>query len=222
LPCLLPPEKSPAGTPINKPLVSLALLLSLAAAAPRGEAQLLNNNSNNENGTIDRIVAVVDEDVVLQSELDRAVTQVMVQYQRNPSQLPPRNLLEAQVLNRLVLTRLQVAKADSTGIRVSDIDVDAAVGSIARQNNLTPEQLRNALAQDGMSYTEFRRNLHDELIMQRMHQRVAQSAGQVSDSEIDILLDGNSIKTGEVRLAHILIGVPDGASADQLQAGRDK
>lgn len=202
---------------MNKPLVSLALLLSLAAAAPRGEAQLLNTNE-----AIDRIVAVVDEDVVLQSELDRAVAQVLAQYQRNPSQLPPRKVLEAQVLNRLVLTRLQIAKADSTGIRVSDSDVDAAVGSIARQNNISPDQLRASLAQDGMSYAEFRRNLHDELIVQRMHQRVAQGAGQVSDSEIDILLAGNSIKTGEVHLAHILVGVPDGASAEQLQAGRDK
>lgn len=201
---------------MNKPLASLALVLALAAAAPQSQAQLLNNDA------IDRIVAVVDEDVVLQSELDRAVAQIMAQYQRNPSQLPPRNLLEAQVLNRLILTRLQVAKADSTGIRVSDIDVDSAVGNIARQNNITPEQLRNSLAQDGLSYTEFRRNLHDELIVQRLHQRVAQGAGQVSDSEIDILLAGNSIKTGEVHLAHILVGVPDGAGADQLQAARDK
>ena len=201
---------------MNKLVVLFALLLSLVAAAPRTEAQLLPNDS------IDRIVAVVDEDVVLQSELDRAVNQILTQYQRNPAQLPPRNLLEGQVLNRLIMTRLQVARGDSTGIRVGDADVDTAVASIAKQNNISTDQLRASLAQDGLSYSEFRRNLHDELLVQRLHQRVAQSAGQVSDSEIDILLASNSLKTGEVRLAHILVGVPDGATPDQLQAGRTK
>lgn len=201
---------------MNKLTVLFALLLALACAAPRATAQLLPSDS------IDRIVAVVDEDVVLQSELDRAVGQILAQYQRNPAQLPPRNLLEAQVLNRLIMTRLQVARADSTGVRVGDADIDNAVQTIARQNNLSPDQLRASLAQDGISYSEFRRNLHDELMVQRLHQRVAQSSAQVSDAEIDIMLASNSLKTGEVHLAHILIGVPDGASADQLQAAREK
>ena len=201
---------------MNKLTVLFALLLALACAAPRATAQLLPSDS------IDRIVAVVDEDVVLQSELDRAVGQILAQYQRNPAQLPPRNLLEAQVLNRLIMTRLQVARADSTGVRVGDADIDNAVQTIARQNNLSPDQLRASLAQDGISYSEFRRNLHDELMVQRLHQRVAQSSAQVSDAEIDIMLASNSLKTGEVHLAHILIGVPDGASAEQLQAAREK
>ena len=201
---------------MNKLTVLFALLLALVCAAPRATAQLLPSDS------IDRIVAVVDEDVVLQSELDRAVGQILAQYQRNPAQLPPRNLLEAQVLNRLIMTRLQVARADSTGVRVGDADIDNAVQTIARQNNLSPDQLRASLAQDGISYSEFRRNLHDELMVQRLHQRVAQSSAQVSDAEIDIMLASNSLKTGEVHLAHILIGVPDGASAEQLQAAREK
>ena len=201
---------------MNKLTVLFALLLALVCAAPRATAQLLPSDS------IDRIVAVVDEDVVLQSELDRAVGQILAQYQRNPAQLPPRNLLEAQVLNRLIMTRLQVARADSTGVRVGDADIDNAVQTIARQNILSPDQLRASLAQDGISYSEFRRNLHDELMVQRLHQRVAQSSAQVSDAEIDIMLASNSLKTGEVHLAHILIGVPDGASAEQLQAAREK
>ncbi|HOV58946.1 MAG TPA: peptidylprolyl isomerase, partial [Rhodanobacteraceae bacterium] len=159
---------------------------------------------------------------IVRIALDRAVGQILAQYQRNPAQLPPRNLLEAQVLNRLIMTRLQVARADSTGVRVGDADIDNAVQTIARQNNLSPDQLRASLAQDGISYSEFRRNLHDELMVQRLHQRVAQSSAQVSDAEIDIMLASNSLKTGEVHLAHILIGVPDGASAEQLQAAREK
>jgi len=87
---------------------------------------------------------------------------------------------------------------------------------------LSVDQLRASLAQEGLSYEEFRRSLRDELLVQRLRERINQGAGQVSDAEIDILLASDSLKTGEIHLAHILIGVPDGASAEQLQAGRDK
>ena len=201
---------------MNKPALAFALLTTLLAAAAPSQAQLLNpapepqrpqQSSVPDDGTLERIVAVVDEEVVLKSELDRAVSQVLAQYQRNPQQLPPRPVLERQVLDRLIITRLQVSKASQSGVRIGDIEIDQAVANIARTNKMDVDQLRSALARDGLSYEEFRRNLRDELVTQRLRQRVAQSA-QVSDAEIDIMLAGNSLKTGEVRLAHILVGVP--------------
>jgi peptidyl-prolyl cis-trans isomerase SurA len=215
---------------MNKPALAFALLTTLLAAAAPSQAQLLNpapepqrpqQSSVPDDGTLERIVAVVDEEVVLKSELDRAVSQVLAQYQRNPQQLPARPVLERQVLDRLIITRLQVSKASQSGVRIGDIEIDQAVANIARTNKMDVDQLRSALARDGLSYEEFRRNLRDELVTQRLRQRVAQSA-QVSDAEIDIMLAGNSLKTGEVRLAHILVGVPDGASAEQIQAAREK
>ena len=219
---------------MNKPALAFALLVSLSAAVAPVHAQFLNPPAGQERptavqdsssaggaGALDRIVAIVDEDVVLASELDRAVNQIRAQYQRNPQQLPPLDILRRQVLDRLIMLRLQVAKASQTGVRVSDIELDQAVGNVARSNNMDTEQLRSAIARDGMSYEEFRSNLRDEMITQRLRQRVAQQA-QVSDAEIDILLASNSLKTGEVHLAHILIGVPDGASAEQIQAAREK
>lgn len=215
---------------MNKPALAFALLITLfSAAAP---AQFLATppaetpnpalqQPVRDDGSLDRIVAIVDEDVVLQSELDRAVTQVLAQYQRNPQQLPPRNILERQVLDRLIMTRLQVAKASQTGVRIGDVEIEQAIGNIARSNKMDVDQLRSAIARDGLSYEEFRRNLRDELTTQRLRQRVAQSA-QVSDAEIDIMLASNSLKTGEVRLSHILVGVPDGASAEQISAAREK
>ncbi|HVJ62895.1 MAG TPA: peptidylprolyl isomerase [Tahibacter sp.] len=181
-----------------------------AAQAPSGDPNSLN-----------KIVAVVDEDVVLQSELDRAVNQVLAQYQRNPQQLPPRPILERQVLDRLIMTKLQVAKAEQTGVRIGDADVDTAIAGIARQNKLEVDQLRAAIQRDGISYDEFRRNLRDDLASQRLRQRVAQST-QATEAEVDILLAGNSLKTGEVHLAHIMIEVPEGASAEQIAAAREK
>ncbi|MEO8673586.1 MAG: peptidylprolyl isomerase [Tahibacter sp.] len=200
---------------MNKFALAFALVATLGASAPRVQAQLLPTD------TIDRIVAVVDEDVILQSELDRSVNQVLTQYQRNPQQLPPRDVLQRQVLDRLIMGRLQVAKADQTGVRVSDGELDQAVTTVAQQNKMDVDQLRGAIARDGLSYDEFRHNLRDEMLQQRLRQRVTQSS-QATDAEIDIMLASNSLKTGEVRLSHILVGVPDGATADQLQTARDK
>ncbi|MDC8011489.1 peptidylprolyl isomerase [Tahibacter soli] len=209
---------------MKKLAFAVALTLSFAGAA---QAQFLQPTQpaaqapSGDPNSLNKIVAVVDEDVVLQSELDRAVNQVLAQYQRNPQQLPPRPVLERQVLDRLIMTKLQVAKAEQTGVRIGDVEVDQAIAGIARQNKLDVDQLRAAIARDGISYDEFRRNLHDDLVGQRLRQRVAQST-QATDAEIDILLASNSLKTGEVHLAHILIDVPEGASAEQIAAAREK
>jgi peptidyl-prolyl cis-trans isomerase SurA len=215
---------------MNKLAPAFALLTTLFAAAAPSQAQFLTPQPEQQqaaqtaapdDGTLDRIVAIVDEDVVLKSELNRAVGQILAQYRRNPQQLPPRPVLERQVLDRLIMTRLQVAKASQSGVRIGDVEIDQAVANIARTNKMDVDQLRAAISRDGLSYEEFRRNLHDELLTQRLRQRVAQST-QVSDAEVDIMLAGNSLKSGEVHLAHILVGVPDGASSEQIQAAHEK
>lgn len=171
---------------------------------------------------LERIVAVVEDDVILQSELDRAVATILSQYARNPQQLPPRDILERQVLDRLIMVKLQVQRAESTGIRIGDIEVDQALAHLAQQNKMTVGQLRTSIEQDGLSFEGFRKTMREELTMQKLRQRVMQNRINVTDSEIDILLASNSLKTGEVRLSHILIAVPDGASAEQIQAAREK
>ena len=93
---------------------------------------------------------------------------------------------------------------------------------LAQQNNVSLDQLRASLERDGFSYTEFRDTMRDELLVQRLRQRFVQSRVNVTDTEVDILLASESLKRGEVRLSHILVGVPDGASAAQIQAAREK
>jgi peptidyl-prolyl cis-trans isomerase SurA len=171
---------------------------------------------------LDRIVAVADDDVILQSELDAAVANVLSQYRANPQQLPPRDVLERQVLESLIMLRLQVARAKDTGIRVSDADIDQAVQRVAEHNKITVDQLRGSLASEHMSFEDFRNHLRDQILVQRLQQRVVQGQSNVSDSEIDILLASNSLKSGEVRLRHILIGLPNGADASQIAAARAK
>ena len=133
-----------------KPIFSL-LLASLLATAPAtpGFAQAPAASS------IDSIVAIVDEDVILRSELDRAVANITSQFAAHPEQLPPRDILEKQVLDRLVTMRLQIVRASDSGIRVSDTELQQAAATVARNNNMTAEQLRDRLATDGMSVDEF-------------------------------------------------------------------
>lgn len=202
---------------MNRFVAALCLLLATLAASPAVRAQALLPTQ-----PLDRIVAVAEDDVILQSELDAAVANVLRQYQNNPQQLPPRGVLERQVLESLVMLRLQVQRAKETGIRVSDADIDQAMQRVAANNKMTVEQLRSSLAHDNMSFEDFRNHLRDQLLVQRLQQRSVQGQVNVSDSEVDILLASDSLKSGEVHLQHILIGVPNGADATQIAAARAK
>ncbi|RMH88687.1 molecular chaperone SurA [Lysobacter pythonis] len=173
---------------------------------------------------IDRIAAVVNEDVILQSELDRAIANITAQYAGNPTQLPPREVLARQVLERLVLTRLQVNRAQESGIRINDQEVDQAIAGIARQNNLSREQLAAQLARDDMSMDDFRRNIRDEITIQRLKQSFAQSRVNVSEAEVNAALAQAQGAAGgtQYRLAHILVALPEGATPEQIATGQKK
>ncbi|MGH8077103.1 MAG: peptidylprolyl isomerase [Lysobacter sp.] len=171
---------------------------------------------------IDRIAAVVNEDVILRSELDRAVANISAQYAGRENQLPPREVLEKQVLERLVLVKLQIARAQETGVRVTDQEVDQAIANVATQNKVTPEQLREQVGRDGTPYSEFRRSIHDELLTQRLRQRFAQSRISVSEAEIDAALAAQQSAGPQLHLAHILVAMPEGATPEQIATAQKK
>ena len=197
-----------------------SLLLALAIMLP-AHAQLLTPAAP-ASQPLDRIVAVVNDDVILQSELNDAVASVQQQYAGHTEQLPPMNVLQQQVLNRLVLMRLQIQKAQDQGIHVSDADVDQAIQGVAEQNKLSPEQLRAEVERSGASFASFREQLADQITVQRLHQSVVQDSVSVTDSEIDNLLSSPTYKAGEVHLAHIQISIPGGADAAAIQAAAAK
>jgi peptidyl-prolyl cis-trans isomerase SurA len=197
-----------------------SLLLALAIALP-AQAQMLTSAAP-ATQPLDRIVAVVNDDVILQSELNDAVASVQQQYAGHTEQLPPMNVLQQQVLNRLVLMRLQVQKAQDQNIRVSDADIDQAIAGVAEQNKLTPDQLRAEVERSGASFASFRRQLGDQITVQRLHQSVVQDSVSVTDSEIDNLLSSPTYKAGEVHLAHIQVSIPGGADAAAIQASQAK
>jgi len=205
---------------MKQPFAILLLAVATATALPT-YAQLL-PQAQQGNQPLDRIVAVVDEGVILQSELNEAVRSVQQQYASNPGQLPPIDVLRRQVLDRLILMKLQVQRADDQGIRVSDQDVDQAVNAVAQQNHMTADQLRAAVEADGNSFAAFRRQLSDQLVAQRLHDSVVRDQVSITDSEINNMLASPSYKAGEVHLAHIQISLPAGASAADIKAAQDK
>jgi len=206
---------------MKQPLALILLAVATATALP-AYAQLLPQAAGQGNQPLDRIVAVVDEGVILQSELNEAVRSVQQQYASNPSQLPPMDVLRRQVLDRLILMKLQVQRADDQGIRVSDADVDQAVNAVAQQNHMTAEQLRAAVEGDGNSFAAFRHQLSDQIVAQRLHDSVVRDQVSITDSEINNMLASPSYKAGEVHLAHIQVSLPAGASAADIKAAQDK
>ncbi len=207
---------------MKQPLALFLLAVASATVLP-AHAQLLPQAAQSQgNQSLDRIVAVVDDGVILQSELNEAVRSVQQQYASNPGQLPPMNVLQRQVLDRLVLMKLQVQRADDQGIRVSDADVDQAVNAVAQQNKMTPEQLRAAVEQEGSSFAAFRRQLSEQLVVQRLHDSVVRDQVSITDSEINNLLASPTFKAGELHLAHIQVSLPAGATAADIKNAQDK
>lgn len=193
---------------------AFALLLAVALVSPIAQAQELQ--------PVDGIVAVVDEDVILRSELDQAMNNILAQFRDREQQLPPRNILEKQVLERLILMRLQLERARGSGVRVSDAELEQAVQSIAAQNRITPDQLRAQLVADGLSYEEFRNQLRDEITVQRLQQRIVQSRVAVSNTEIEQVLAQQKDSGLVYRLANIVVALPEAPTPEQVQLAQTK
>ena len=193
------------------------LLLSLLAAA-----LLCGTAHAQQVQPLDEIVAVVDEDVILKSELDRAMNNILAQYAGQEAQLPPMAILQRQVLERLILMRLQTERAAASGIRVTDAQIDATVGAIAEQNGMSVDQLRAQLASDGLVFDDFRSSLREELLTQQLQQRFAQGRIVVSEGEVDAAMSAAAAGGSQYRLAHILVALPDGATPEQIGTGQEK
>lgn len=205
---------------MKKLLASALAVAVLSSAVLPGATALAQTAASVQ--PIDGIAAIVDEDVILKTELDRAVNNILAQYAGRENQLPPRDVLQRQVLERLVLVKLQVARAQGTGVRVTDQEVEQAIAGIAQQNRVSPEQLRQQLAREGTPYTDFRNSIRDELLIQRLRSRFAQSRVSVSEAEVDAAMAAQANQGAQYHLAHILVALPEGATAEQIATAQKK
>jgi peptidyl-prolyl cis-trans isomerase SurA len=168
---------------------------------------------------VDRVVAVVNDEVVTAFELKTRVASVERQLQGQRVQLPAREVLERQVLERLITDRVQLQFARETGLRVSDIELDAAIRRIAENNKLSLSEFRAVLERDGVAWVKFREEIREEIILSRLRDREVESRIVVSDGEIDNYLanpEQGDAGAAEVNLSHIVVRVPEQATPDQL------
>lgn len=174
---------------------------------------------------IDRVVAIVDNDVVMQSQLDQRLQEVEQSISKRGGQLPPMDDLQHQVLERLIVENLQLQIGDRSGIRISDEELNQAMASIAQRNNLTLDQFRAALSRDGLSFETAREQVRREMVISRVRQRRVAERIQVTDQEVQNFLAsdlGQMQLSEDYRLANILIPVADAASPDEIRAAAQK
>jgi len=172
---------------------------------------------------LDRIITVINDDVVMKSELDEKVRTIKGQLKEQGTTLPPSSILEKQVLDRLILTKLQIQMAENTGIRVDDESLNRTISNIAAENKLSLAQFREILESDGYSYEKFREDIRHEILTSRLRQRQVDNRITVTDREIRNFMD-NQEHRGEVEteysLAHILISTPEGTSTSEREGAK--
>ncbi|MDD2914110.1 MAG: peptidylprolyl isomerase [Gallionella sp.] len=175
---------------------------------------------------IDSVVAVVNDDVVTRQELDDRLRTVVRQLEKQGTPLPAPDVLEKQILERMISDLLQAQFAKESGVRVDDVQLDLAITRIAQQNKFPSlAEFRAKLEAEGVDFKKFREEIRSEIISTRLREREVESKLIISDTEVDNYL-ANKAKMGgegeELHLAHILVVVPEQASAEKIKAARDK
>ena len=211
-------------------LFPLLLLLSVAVRAE----MTFGPGPESAGSALDAIVAVVNDDVITRRELDAAVAQIERQLQQKKVPIPPRPVVEKQVLERLILTQLQVRAAERNGVTIDDATLNAAIETLAQRNQMNLTQLRQTIEKDGVSFAQFRDDIRRELLSARLRQKMVDSQIQVSEQDVESLQaqlaggqggngGGNRGGNGggrEYHIAQILIAVPENATPAQVEAAK--
>jgi peptidyl-prolyl cis-trans isomerase SurA len=170
---------------------------------------------------LDAIVAVVEDDVVLASELLERLDMVREQFAENNARLPPNEILISQIMERLIIESLQIQEADRRGVTVDDETLTQAVANFAAQNNMSLEQFAQAMVQDGRNYGEFREQIRKEMLMQRLQRAIVNRRIAISEQDVEDLLNSpyyQELLSDEFRVGHILLAVEPNADEATLQA----
>jgi peptidyl-prolyl cis-trans isomerase SurA len=192
-----------------------------AGAQSRLDSRLATTPSNVV--AVDRIVAVVNDEVITQNDLSERVNLVVRQLQRQGGQLPSSDLLSRQILERMINDLLQVQLAKDTAIKVDDPTLDRTIERIALENNLSMTEFRAALERDGIKYPRFREDIRNEIMLARLREREVENGIVVTDAEVETELAREARETSgdsEFRLSHVLVLVPPQASPEQIEARR--
>lgn len=194
--------------------MAIATIFVVASLLPGQSAQA---------AELDRIIAVAGEDIILSSELRNSEQEVMRQMRSRGVPLPPPADLRKQVLERLILSRLQTQRARQSGIQANEEDINRALEMIASRNQLDLENFRQALINEGIDYDFYRQQLRDEILINRLKQKEVDSRVSVTDRDVDLFLQAQVKDSGaQYRLRQILIAIPPNSDAQAREAARSK
>ncbi|MDX1756433.1 MAG: peptidylprolyl isomerase [Marinobacter sp.] len=178
-----------------------------------------------ERQPLDRVIAIVEDNVILQSELDTRVQTVVSRLTAQGTGLPPRSLLEERVLDQLITDAIQLQRAEQMGMRISDNELNETLRSIARRNNLTLEQFEQQLTAEGLTYAQARDQIREEMLISRVQQRSVGNRVRVTDREVANYLAAQASRPDsgtEYQLAHILVAVDDFSDTEAVARARAK
>jgi len=203
----------------NLPFIKFMALLAGLGLAYQFNAQAA------EVVKMDRIVAIVDQAVVTEQELESRIATVTAQFKKQGTELPAETILRKQILERLITDTLQLQYAAQTGLKVDDNQLDKTIGRIAEQNQLSLAEFTEALAKDGVSMTKFRADIRNEITLARLREREVDGRVNVSESEIDNFLTSqaaNNENQDEYEIAHLLIRTPEEGTTEDIQKAKSK
>lgn len=201
--------------------LGILIPVALAMLAAGASAQPANTPANVVN--VDRVVAIVNDEALTQYEFDEARRVVLQQLKQQKVEAPAPDVLDKQVLERLITQRALLQQAKEDGVRIDDTQVERAIARIAQENKLTSDDFRKMLARENIPYAKYREDIRSEMVVQRLREREVDSKVQVTDAEVDqylATLKAQNAGETEYRLAHILVLVPEQASSEQIESRR--
>ena len=210
--------------------LALALFATVAFAqrpaagpTPAAAAQAATTRATaagDRNVLIDRVIAIVNDEALTQYDINEQTRGVLAQMKAQKVTPPAPDVLEKQLLDRLITERVLMQYAKESGIRVDDTQVERTIARIAQDNKLTPEEFRKAVEREGVTFSRYRDEIRNEMIIQRLREREVEGRVTVSDAEVDLFLatlDSQSGGDVEYRIAHILVLVPEQATPEQIE-----
>ena len=196
-----------------------SLILLAVALVSTGSALAQSRDLSNRGERLDRIAAIVNDGVVLQSAVDQQVAQVAERLREQQQPMPPMAILRQQVLDRLVLQEVQAQRADRLGIQVADDQLNQALRDVASRNNIEFEKMPQTLAEQGIDYKTYREDMRQEITLQLLRQRDVLQRIYVAPRELEQYLarqSNNRLDSEEFDVSHILLSLPEAATAQQI------
>lgn len=207
------------------PRVFAIFILLATPAGHAAEPAVAGSDTGSQQYSLNRIIAIVNDDVILSSELEDSITEIIKQLREKDTPVPDRPVLIKQVLERLVVDELQLQIARNNGLSIDDSMLNREVQDLARESGITLTEFREVLERDGYSYTRFREDLRKQLLIQQVRQQMVASRINVNDQEIDNLLA--TLKASgegdiEYNFGHILVAIPEASSPEEIQAAEQR